>query len=137
MSLGQGGLANKILEDEETVIYEYGGYCTCIPESRNENRVLDGSITIPKSCFAEPEIHEKIKKMPSGRRKPITKRIPVDVDYRKMIADGLIQVENCGSCWQVTDDGKRVDVMACLILSHIFREYQETGEIPERIGIHM
>lgn len=38
-------------------------------------------ITISRDCFAEPEIHEKLKKMPSGRKKLITKRIPVSVDY--------------------------------------------------------
>ena len=48
---------------------------------RKENHVYDGTITIARDCFAEPEIHEKLKKMPSGRKKLITKRISVSVDY--------------------------------------------------------
>lgn len=31
-------------------------------------------IIISRECFVEPEIHEKIRKMPSGRRKVISKR---------------------------------------------------------------
>ncbi len=94
MSMGIGGFAVKVLEDAETVIYEYDGYNLNEPQFRNEERVRDGSITIPKSCFAEPDIHEKIKKTPGGRKKLVVKRIPAGVDFRKMIKDGLIEVEN-------------------------------------------
>ncbi len=58
MSRGTGAHAKKVLEDDETVIYEYGGYNLNEPEYRNENHILDGTITIRKSCFIEPEIHE-------------------------------------------------------------------------------
>ena len=133
MSMGYGGFANKVLEDEQTVIYEYGGYNLDIDDCRNEGRVCDGSITIPKSCFAEPEIHEKLKKMPSGRKKLVVKRIPVKVDFRKMITDGMIEVENCSRCWVFSDN---IDVTALRVLSHIFDEYQVSGEIPEQISYH-
>ena len=46
-----------------------------IPEYKNENHVFDGTITIQKDCFAEPEIHEKVKKLPSGKKKTIVKKI--------------------------------------------------------------
>lgn len=136
MSIGIGAYANKVLEDEKTVIYEYGCYNLNVPECRNENRVCDGSITILKSCFVEPEIHKKIKKMPSGRKKLVVKRIPVSVDYRKMITDGLIEVENCGSCWQTFSEINNVDITAIRILYEIFHEYQMTGDIPEHISYH-
>lgn len=62
MSRGIGAHANLVLEDENTVIYEYGGYNLNEPEYRNENHIYDGMITISRDCFAEPEIHEKLKK---------------------------------------------------------------------------
>lgn len=61
MSRGIGAHAKKVLEDDETVIYEYGGYNLNEPEYWNENHILDGTITIQKNCFVEPEIHEKLK----------------------------------------------------------------------------
>lgn len=136
MSMGIGAYANKIMEDEKTVIYEYGGYDLNVPEFRNESRVCDGSITISKSCLAEPEIHEKIKKMPDGRKKPVVKRVPVSVDLREMIVDGSIEVENCGCCRRTFDDVNNVDVSAVRILSEIFREYQLTGVIPDHVSYH-
>lgn len=137
MSRGIGVHAKKILEDEETVIYEYGGYNLNEPEYRNEKHILDGSITILKSCFVEPEIHEKLKKMPSGRKKLITKRISVSVDYGKMLEDGTVKVENCSYCWCTTETDLAVDVMACHILFYIFLRYQEEGEIPEDISYNV
>ena len=62
MSRGIGAHAKKVLEDDETVIYEYGGYNLNEPEYWNENHILDGAITIQKNCFVEPEIYEKLKK---------------------------------------------------------------------------
>lgn len=72
MSKGIGAYANKIAEDEYTVIYEYGGYNLNDPKYRNEDHIYDGTITIQMDCFAEPEIHEKLKKMPSGKKKERT-----------------------------------------------------------------
>ncbi len=66
--------------------------------------------------------------MPGGRKKLITKRIPVRVDYPQMISDGRIIIENCSNCWHRTPDG--IDVMACHILFHLFLQYQEDGKMP-------
>lgn len=137
MSRGIGALAKKVLEDDETVIYEYGGYNLNEPEYGNEKHILDGSIIIRKSCFVEPEIHEKLKKMPSGHKKLITKRIPVSVDYGKMLEDGTVKVENCSNCWQTTETDLDMDVMACHILFYVFLRYQEEGEIPEYISYNV
>ena len=137
MSRGIGAHAKKVLEDDETVIYEYGGYNLNEPEYWNKNHILEGTITIQKNCFVEPEIHEKMKKMPSGRKKLINKRIPVSVGYDKMMEDGTVIVENCSCCWHTTEDDLTVDVMACHILFYIFRRYQEEGEIPEYISYNV
>lgn len=137
MSMGIGGFAVKVLEDAETVVYKYGGYNLNEPQFRNEERVRDGSITISKSCFAEPDIREKVKKMPNGRKKLVVKRIPVGVDFRKMIKGGLIEVENCGNCWQTFDEVDNADIAAIRILFKILQEYQVNGEIPEHISYHI
>lgn len=108
------------MQDEKTVIYEYGGYNWNEEQFRNGFHIYDGIITIHRDCFVEPEIHEKLKKMPSGKKKLVTKRIPVGVDYPKYIEDGLIAIENCSNCWKVTEDEKHIDVMALHILFCIF-----------------
>ena len=99
--------------------------------------IYDGIISISRECFVEPKIHEKIKKMPSGRKKVISKRIPISVDYGKMLEEGLIKVENCSNCWQVTEGKIHIDVMVCHILFYVFRKYQEEGKIPEHISYNV
>lgn len=136
MSRGYGAHAELVAQDNETVIYQYGGYNVNEPEFRNDNHIYDGVITVSRNCFAEPEIHEKLKKMPGGRKRLITKRIPVDVDYPQMIRNGRIVIENCSNCWQCTpDDG--IDVMALHILFMLFRQYQEEGKMPEYISYNV
>ncbi len=137
MSIGIGAYANLFLQDDNTVIYEYGGYNLNEEKYRNETHVYDGFITIQRNCFLEPEIHEKLKKMPNGKKKLITKRILVKVNYVKMITDGMIVVENCSNCWKTTDDEKHIDVMALHILFYIFLKYQEQGTIPEYINYNV
>ena len=136
MSRGIGARAGLVLEDEKTVMYEYGGYNLNEPEYRNEDHVYDGTITISRDCFAEPEIHEKLKKMPRWKKKLIIKRIPVSVDYPQMISDGRIIIENCSNCWQCTPD-ENIDVMALHILFYLFRQYQEEGKMPEYISYNV
>ena len=134
MSRGIGAHANKVAEDENTVIYEYGSYNWNDPKYRNEDHLYDGTISILRDCFAEPEIYEKVKKMPSWRKRLIVKRIPVDVEYGKMLEDGRIVVENCSNCWQTTANDLQVDIMACHLLFYIFLRYQEEGKVPESIS---
>ena len=116
MSIGIGAHANLIVADVNAVVYEYGGYNLNDPDYRNEEHLFDGSITIQRDCFAEPEIHEKKKRMPSGRKKLVVKRIPVDVEYGEMLEDGRIVVENCSNTWRTTENELKVDVMACHLL---------------------
>lgn len=135
MSLGVGAYADLVLEDEETLIYQYGDFNLNKDAYRNAEKIQDGLITIAKSCLVEPEIHEKIKRLPSGRKKLIVKRIPVYVDYSVMMKEGLIIIENCSTCWKVSADEYRVDFMAYSLVSKFFREYQETGGIPTQLTI--
>lgn len=63
MSRGIGAHANLVVADERNIMYEYGGYNLNDPEYKNGKHIYDGIITISRECFAEPEIHEKRKKM--------------------------------------------------------------------------
>lgn len=135
MSIGIGGRANKILEDNKTVIFEYGGYDLNKSSSCISNAIFDGMITIPKQCFVEPEIHKKLKRMPNGRKKLVVKRIPVDVDCEEMIKSGLVKVENCSTCRQITKAG--IDITALRLLRYIFIQYQAEGSIPEAVSYHV
>ncbi len=137
MSIGIGAHAKLVIEDERTVIYEYGGYNLNSPVYRNEEHLLDGTIAIQKECFVEPEIYEKMKKMSSGRKKLIVKLIPVDVEYEEMLEDGRIIVENCSNTWKTSEDELCVDLMACRLLYKIFLRYQEDGSIPDTISYNI
>ena len=76
----------------------------------------------------------KIKRVSNGKKKLIAKKIPVDVDYLKAMDEGLIILENCSNCWEITDDEKQADVMLLHLLCYLFLIYQEEGNIPEYIG---
>ena len=133
MSLGIGAFANLISQDEYEAVYEYGGYNWNDVKYRNEQRICDGTIHIPIGCFKEPEIHEKLKKLPSGRKKLIVKRIPINVNYTEMIAEGMIKIDNCSNCWKTHYDG--IDVTATQLLFIIFQKYQIEGNIPKSIDV--
>ena len=133
VSIGIGAYVKKICEDDGTVLYSYGGYNLNEPEDQNNERISDGIILIQKECFIEPEIHTKIKKMSSGRKKLITKIIPLNVDFGNFIIEGKIIVENCSNCWHKIMNELQIDMMACRLLYHIFQRYQTDGKIPEKI----
>lgn len=133
MSRGFGGYARIAVEDDETVIYEYGAYNSNYPDYRPKDYVYDGLITISKSSLVEPELHEKIKRMPSGRKKPVIKRIPVAVSFSDMIQNGMIEVRNCGNCWK-TESETGMDSMAVRILNSVFDLYQVSGELPKQVS---
>ena len=75
MSIGIGGYARIVMQDADTVVYEYGAYNLNEVAYRNPDNIYDGIITIDKQSLVEPKMHEKLKKQPSGKKKLITKRI--------------------------------------------------------------
>jgi len=134
MSLGIGSFCKLIAQDDKIVIYEYGSFNLNEPEYKNENRIADGIITIKKSGLIEPEIHDKIKRLPNGKKKRIIKRVPKEIHFSDLIINKLITIENCSHCWKTTEEG--IDVFALSTVWYIFREYQEKGYLPERLCIH-
>lgn len=132
MSRGIGGNARIVDEDDELIMYEYSVYNWNIEEHKKSDHIYDGAIWIERSCFIEPEIHEKIKRTPGGRKKLVVKCIPQIPDYGKMISDGKIKIKNASHFFGTTLEG--IDIMAMHLLYKILRQYQEDGKIPDRIS---
>ena len=134
MSLGYGGSCKKELEDENMIIYSYSSYNLNEEQFRNPDRIYDGTITINKSCLIEPEIHEKIKRMPSGRKKLIVKRIPRSIDISEMIAQGQIQIENSKNTWKMHQGIDYIAINLCRMICH---EYQLNCILPEKCSYNV
>ena len=134
MSLGYGGTLKKMLEDDTAIIYSYSSYNLNDEKFRNAEMVFDGTITVDKSCFVEPEIHEKLKKMPSGRKKLVVKRIPQGVDISEMMKSGKLVIENSKNMWDCINGIDRIALHLCYIL---FKEYQIKGSYPDICSYHV
>ena len=129
MSLGYGGLARKTAENEQSVIYSYGGYNWNIEKYHNENKLCDGEIEIKKCALPEPAILEITKKV-NGKRKTITKRIEQAVDYNKLLSEEKISVKNCSNCWKFYSS-TQIDISALILIKKIFSAYQQDGHLPK------
>lgn len=134
MSRGLGAFASLFSEDNLSVTYRYGSYDLNQEKYKNSKHIMDGYIIIQKSCFKEPEIHKKLKKIPGGRKKLIIKKIPVEVDYSSMIMNNLIKIKNCSNAHDfISGEEKIIDIMALHIIYYIFYRYQINGNIPKSI----
>lgn len=108
MSLGYTGYARFKEEKDECLIYEYSGENWNVPCDEGDCLLYDGLISIEKNVFNE--------------------------DSWGVAADeGRIRVlKECKNAFyrQVPN----FDYIALRILSHIFRDYKEKGEIPKKIA---
>lgn len=86
MSMGYGGSCRKFVEDDEFIIYEYFCYDWSRPRFSNREKFFDGFITIRKAALIEPELREKLRRRPSGRRVKFIKKFLVDVAVEKLLA---------------------------------------------------
>lgn len=134
MSLGIGAFCKLIAQDESTAIYQYGSYNYNDERFINEEKNADGTITINKSALIEPEIRNKIKRFPNGKKKLIIKRIPREIPLSDLLENKLVIVENCLNCWETHEND--IDVMASTIIFYIFLEYQEKGQLPESFSVN-
>ena len=134
MSMGRGGVCRKISEDEGYAEYEYYSYDLDIPECRNEEKLFDGRIVIAKSALINPEIHEKLKRKPNGKKQLVLKIIPRRADIRALAANGSITVTNCSHTSRKTTEG--IDIFAIYLCGEIFRNYQLNGALPESCSFH-
>ncbi|MBR5913496.1 MAG: hypothetical protein IKZ58_03970 [Selenomonadaceae bacterium] len=132
MSLGYGGFCRKFVEDDSFVIYEYFSYNFNEERFYNDEKIFDGFITIRKSSLIEPILHEKIKKLPNGRRKKFTKKILVDFSVDELLNAGNIEIKNCSHTWKTLPNG--LDFISYKLCRKIFLYYQNNGKLPEKLG---
>ena len=122
---------NLIAADDTMLIYSYCCYNVNNDDWREMQKMEDGEIFIDRAALVEPEIHRKMKRMPSGRKMLIEKRVPRDYSFSDMLGAGQVTIKNASGTWMKSPDG--IDLMACKMLYKFFREYQETGVIQEHI----
>lgn len=132
MSIGFGGHANLVAYDDHMIIYAYACYDINNKEYRKYMEFFDGEIIILREALVEPEIHRKLKRMKSGRKRIVEKRVRQDVPYESLYASGKITVKNASGTWHTYESG--FDFIAHRLIFKIFDEYQNTGEIPESVG---
>ncbi len=65
MSRGIGGYMNLIAADDTMLIYSYCCYNVNNDDWREMQKMEDGEIFIDRAALVEPEIHRKMKRMPS------------------------------------------------------------------------
>ncbi len=133
MSIGIEGYMKKIDEDQYQVIYEYKVADIDIHyisgHSVFEN-IEPGYVTIDKDCFIGPEIHERIRKRPSGRKYLSVKKIPIPVKYGDYIRQGKITIEPC-TYWSYF--GRTSENQLYKMLYGLFKKYQVEEKIPVNI----
>ena len=93
MSLGYGGFADLQQSDDTMVIYLYCCYNVDNDEYKHFQQLEDGELYIDRDAFVEPEIHEKIRKTASGRKRNITKRVPIDFDLIELLDQAKLQYQ--------------------------------------------
>lgn len=135
MSLGYSGYCKLYRMDDTYAVYRYSGE-NWNDEGKGQSGdslLLDGIFTIKIASLEEPEIHEKMKKMPSGRKKRIVKRITHTVGICEKYVDGENAINRkCknafvrGTCQEV-----EIDYIALHLLYNIYEDYQRNGKLPE------
>lgn len=135
MSAGFGAFAHFSDQDNNTVVFNYGGYNLNEEKFINEKRLCDGLITIAKSCFAGLEKQGEVRNMPSDGGEMIVKNTLKDIDFTQMLKDGRITIKNCSNCWMCTND--KTDIMALSILYKIFNAYQVDGKVTDYVSYNV
>ncbi len=132
MSIGHRAKANLISSDAAGLLYTYSCYDVNQKGWEQVRDSEDGEIWIAEEALAEPEIHEKLKRLPSGRKKIIIKRIPRPAPLNELIEAGQIRIKNAGGTWKTEG---QTDTMALRVLYKFFDEYQLQGEPPGHIFV--
>ena len=132
MSMGYGGGCVKYGENADFVLYEY--YAVDLNDEKyyNKDRVMDGLIKIDKTSFVEPEIHQRIKRRPSGRKILVTKRIERAVPYDEYLKTGRIELVNSSFCSMLSENG--YGRIGLRLIWEIYRYYQINGEVPHKLS---
>ena len=77
-------------------------------------------------------VHEKIKRLPSGKKDTVIKRIPRWISVEELITEGMISVKNASLTWETAG---AVDIMAIRLIRNVFQEYQVQGAMPDQVFV--
>ena len=110
MSMGYGATCRKVSEDTASVLYEYYAYNLNEENSRNPDKIYDGTILIQKTCLSKPDLTEHL-------------------------SAGHIEITNSSFAWQFASNN--IDLMAVRLCQNVFRKYQDSGTLPEVWGYHV
>ena len=132
LSLGYCGKCKLIMRDENVVHYAYSG------ENWNDSNsivgdidMLDGELIIYKRCLEEPEVHVRVKRLPSGKKSAFKKRVIHIPAIRQHIANGDIIIEKkCENEFQRVGTSEGDCYLADMLLLKIFEAYQRDGVLP-------
>ncbi len=70
MSIGFQARADLVVSDSSGFLYMYASCNLNLPEKHDTAwNTEDGEIWISQDALPEPEIHEKLRRMPSGKKK--------------------------------------------------------------------
>ena len=130
--MGYGGAAKLVLQDNETVLYQYGCYNLNMEGRWNLARKMDGEICIDIASIPEPEVHSKKKRFPNGKKKLVIRKLPVTAAYTELYNTGKIQIQNCPNAWKTRNGGG--DMIAWYLIFRIFESYQINGVFPENVS---
>lgn len=133
MSIGFQARANLVCSDESGFLYTYA----CCNLNQRERwqaawETEDGEIMIYRGALIEPEIHEKVRRLPSGRKKTVIKRIPYWAPVEELITEGKITVKNASGTWETECS---VDMMAIHLIQNVFQDYQVQGTMPGHVFV--
>lgn len=133
MSLGFRGFCHLEAEDERAAIYTYRGEDWNLEKLvAAEAKQIEGMFTIDKCCLVEPEIHNRVRKMPNGRKKLVEKKILVPVSGLELVDKGFIKLDKlCGVDELLKDDSYHHLRILGNLLARIFESYQLNGELPK------
>jgi len=129
MSKGHCGHAHLVAIDDALLLYSYCAYDLNREGWQETKQAEDGEIIIDRDALIEPEIHEKQKRLPSGRKITVVKRIRQDVPYEDLLRKEKIRIKNASGTWMTDTTG--TDKVALHLVWKVFDEYQDTGIIPE------
>ena len=123
MSLGYTGLCKKGLEDENIVIYTYGG------ENWNDEKSQSGDINLQDGILV---INKHDLNLPSTpyKAKRRTVYFPPVMEY---VSSGAVAVEKeCKNAFIIREDSPiTIDYIGYMLLLHILMRYEETAKFPD------
>ncbi len=129
MSKGHCGHAHLVANAEPLLLYSYCAYDLNRADWQEMKKKEDGEIAIDRDSLIEPEVHEKAKRLPSGKRTTVIKRIEREAPYGDLLKAKKIRIQNASGAWVFSESG--IDEVALKIVHIIFSEYQKTGNIPD------